>query len=207
MSSLGKAMKFIELMKKNGWKGSLKRDDPNDYACLIAHRGDERLEISWTANQLTFPPKYEFAGTRANLHSAAVARRHIEANGPDIKLYMKRRRRKVRVARKPVATSMPRQNSKGDDVAVPAFEQHTLPFDIHESSDKEILRVIRGSQLIWINRLTGQPESAHVPVNLNRDLQNTFFLADNAKGRTFVSFMSSEGVFRAVYLDAILQVR
>jgi hypothetical protein len=201
VSAVQKAADFIALLKENGWKGKLDLDEKNDWAKIFAHRDQERLEIGWCVNQLIGPPKYEFAGTIANLHSAAVARQHVRASKPDMSIYLKRKRRKVRAVQ--------RANQNNSSSAPEEFDttQHELPFDIHESTDKEILRAIRGSTIIWKNTLTGMPESEYVPREMNRDLNNTFYVAESSEGRAYVSFMTSGGVFRAVALEQILQVR
>lgn len=195
MSSIQKAGDFIKLLKLHGWKGKFDKDSITDYAKIWAKREAEQLEISWINNQLTGPPKYWLADTEMNLHSAAVARR-IVTGQPDMQAYLKRRRRKAKV-----------QRAEGDsDSPTQETFRHELPFT-PESSDKEILRAIRGSTIIWKNRISGLPESAFVPKDSNRDLNNVFYVAESSEGRPFVSFISQEGTFRAVALDSILQVR
>lgn len=201
MSAAQKAGDFIQLLKANGWKGKLDLDEKNDWAKIFANRDQERLEIGWCDNQLIGPPKYEFAGTTANLHSAAVARKHVTASKPDMSIYLKRKRRRVRAVQR-----ASQNNSSSAEVEFDTT-QHELPFDIDESTDKEILFAIRGSTLIWKNTLTGMPESEYVPREMNRDLNNTFYVAESSQGRAYVSFMTSGGVFRAVALEQILQVR
>lgn len=195
MSSIQKAGDFIKLLKAHGWKGKFDKDDATDYAKIWAKREAEQLEISWINNQLTGPPKYWLADTETNLHSAAVARR-IVAGQPDMRAYLKRRKRKARLQRT--------ENNSSQPVQEPLRQE--LPFS-NESSDQEILRAIRGSTIIWKNRLTGLPESAFVPRDSNRDLENVFYVAESSEGKPFVSFISQEGTFRAVALDSILQVR
>lgn len=201
MSAIQKADDFIQLLKANGWKGKLDLDEKNDWAKIFANRGQERLEIGWCDNQLLGPPRYEFAGTVANLHSAAIARKHVTASRPDMSIYLKRKRRKVRAVRR-----TGQNNSSSVEIELD-MTQHILPFDIEESTDKEILLAIRGATVMWKNNLTGMPESEYVPREMNRDLNNVFYVAESSKGRAYVSFMTSSGVFRAVALEQILQVR
>jgi hypothetical protein len=197
LSAIQKAGAFVQILKENGWKGKIDADEKNDYAKIFAHRDQEKLEIEWYGNQLVGPPKYEFAGTVAKLHSAAVARKHVRGR-PDVQLYIKRKRRHARAAKN--------NSSNGAPVEIDVT-QHELPFDIETSTDKEILRVLRGSTIVWKNRFTGLPESEYISRERNRDLTNVFYIAESSKGRPYVSFMTDQGVFRAVGLDVILQVR
>lgn len=205
VSAIQKAQDFIELLKENDWKGDFKFDEDTDYAWVRATRKAEVLEIAWSNNQLNYPPRYTLAGVESNLHHAGIARRVVTGN-PDLHAFAKRVKRRARAAQRQQASpGTPQQNSSS---ALPQVDttQHELPFDVNTSSDKEILMAIRGSTLTWRNRMTGEPELCFVPRESNRDLNNVFYIAESSSGSVFVSFMDAQGTFRAVALDAILQV-
>lgn len=111
MTSKTKAMNFATLCKENGWTGSFETDEENDYAKIIAKRKDEELEIEWVNNQLAAPPKYRFAGTEANLHSAAVAKRHVTGL-PDMRVAQMRRRRQMRQERAKTVSDFDKATAK-----------------------------------------------------------------------------------------------
>lgn len=197
MSTIQKANDFVKLLTANGWTGKKEYDPEHDWVMVYAERGPEKLEIGWCDDVILGPPKYEFAGTVANLHSRKIAADHVKASKPDMTMYLLRQKRKARAARAmPVDGQPPVELTK-----------HELPFDIHNSTDREILLAIRGSKIVWKNSFTGMPEEEFIPRERNRDLTNVFYVAESSKGRPYVSFMTDQGVFRAVALEQILQVR
>ena len=197
MSSEGKARKFAGQAEANGWIVTVTDagDDRFDVRCV---RGDEIIEIFWVANSLTETPKYTLAGRTTSLHNAAGATRQLSMK-PDLnKVYKKSRRvtpTKVQVE----------AGETTDGGAIPVV-RHELPFDIWESSDREILRACRGSRIVWLNKTIGTAEVAHIPKQSNLDLKNTFFIAESSAGKPYLSFMDELGRFRAVHLENILQV-
>lgn len=200
MTSRTKATNFAKHAKVCGWGGTIEFDDDTEYAKVTAKRGSEVIEVEWINNQLVGPPSHTLAGVKANLHCAATAKRVMEGQ-PDMDLHMKRAKRAARKAKASEKTSSTEEASEEK------VEQHVLPFDVWESPDHVILRALRGSTIIWRNRISGLPEMDVIPVERNRDLQNTFFLSESKDGKPFVSFMNNEGVFRAVHLESILQVK
>lgn len=195
---------MAKIAKEHGWTGSIEVCHDSDMATLEATRDGEWIQVVWVANQLNGPPKYTFNGQPSNLHSAAVAKRVLTGK-PDVEAYMKRRRRKDAAPTVPQITSS--EQEEPSEAGPIEITQHQLPFEINVTPDNKILKEIRGSTLIWYNSISGTAESCRVPVDKNRDLENVFFIAESSKGRAYVSFMDPNGVFRAVGLDAILQVR
>lgn len=200
MSAETKAKKFVTEAERHGWEHKI--EIKGDEAHVYCTREAERLYIWWRGDtgKLIETPKYTFGGHTISTHNAAGAYRQLAAK-PDLsKVY--RRSQRIRI-------------SSGEEEGEIPVVRHTLPFDIDESSDKEILREIRGSRLTWLNRQTGMAEMAQVPykvtrsgsvILMNTDLKNVFYLAAGNDDRAYVSFMDGEGRFRAVYLDNILQV-
>ena len=204
MSSEGKAKALATLAKEHGWTGSIDMCYDSDTATLKAQRDGESFLVEWCSNQLNAPPSYEFGGVESNLHCVATVKRVIKGK-PDLEAYMKRRRRQKAV---PQNTS-----SQPDEVSGPVEDQtieitqHQLPFELDVTPDNKILKEIRGSTIIWYNSISGAAEISRVPIDKNRDLENVFFIGESGAGRAYLSFMDPNGMFRAVGLDAILQVR
>lgn len=204
MSSEGKASAFATLAKAHGWTGKFELSEDGDYARIIAQRRDEKLEITWVNNQLNGPPKYWFAGTEANLHSAAVAKRHITGD-PDMRVAQMRRRRAARAQR------AAQQNSdNGQEAEVLPITQYELPFDIVESPNKEVLLACRGNRVVYMNRITNVAEMVFIPKEKNRNwnkLHPVYYMSTSSNGRRIINFIEDSGMFRAIALDTILQVR
>ena len=203
MSAISKANDFLDHCKAHGWTGKYVFDHDDDFAKVEVSRGGEELMIQWTHNQLMEAPHYSMGGIKSRLHDAATAKRTV-AGKPDMDLYLKRQRRANRAAQ--AAPSAPENES---DVAVMADDiEPNLPFDINDpDADAEVLRTCRGSTLVWRNRFTGVAEMEFVPIEQNRDLKNVYFIGESLNGRPYLSFMNTQGVFRAVAFDQMLQVR
>lgn len=195
MSSEQKARAMIAIAKEHGWTGSWETDPETEYAGVVFKRNSERLEISWINNQLTGPPKYEFAGTTANLHSAAVAKRHLTGQ-PDMDLAVRRMRKQKAVTE--------------EDAEVIDATKHDLPFDLIESTNKEILLACRGAVLIYKNPISGRAERVYIDGRKNRNFNKNYpvyFISRSSAGRRALNFIEGGGMFRAVGLDTILQVQ
>lgn len=204
MTSKTKALNFATLAKEHGWTGSFETDEENDYAKIIAKRKDEELEIEWVNNQLAAPPKYRFAGTEANLHSAAVAKRTV-MGAPDMRVAQMRRRRAQRTAR----TAQQQNSSNGAEVQL-EVKQFELPFDVIESPNREVLLACRGNRVVYLNRITHMAEMVFIPKEKNRNwnkLHPVYYMTTASSGRRIINFIEDSGMFRAIALDTILQVR
>lgn len=199
MTAIAKAERFIILLKEHGWKGGYKFDYDNDYAEISVTRDAEVLFISWVDNQWICPGKYTFAGVDSRVNRAKDAWRIITGK-PDMDLFKRRQRAAAR-----------RAKANGQAVVaseqVLELEQPNLPFDIETDDDNTILKACRNGTIVWRNKLTGLVETAWAPREFNRDLQNTFYIGESSTGRPYLSFKDSEGIFRAVAFDQMLQVR
>lgn len=214
MSSVGKANSFMKIAQSCGWETKWKASDDYEWVEVTATRGGEKVVITWMSNQLNGPPEYTFNGVLTKLHSAAVAKRTVQAVKPDLDAY---KRRSKRASAKLAQAGTPTENSSGASEPSPLDpSEYTLPFDIREDPDSVILKAIRGNTLIWRNSMTGQYESEFVPHKIadgrngakvfNWDLENVFYLASSSTGRDYVSYMNINGVFRAVALEALIGV-
>lgn len=202
MSAVSKAEAFLDICKFYGWKGSYILDHDDDFAKVEVSRGGETLMIQWMENQLMEAPHYSLGGIKSRLHDAATARRTL-AGKPDMDLYLKRQRRANRVAAQVASTT----ENKSDVVLVDEIEPN-LPFDINEEGvDADVLRLCRGSTLVWKSRFTGAAQMEFIPVDQNRNLQDVYYIGESSQGRPYLSFMTTQGIFRAVAFDQMLQVR
>lgn len=206
MTSVGKANGFMEVCKASGWETKWKAANNYEFVEVTATRGGEKVVIAWINNQLNGPPEYFFNGVLTKLHSAAVAKRTVQAAKPDIAAYQRRARRTATVAGAP--GTAPESSSAPLEIDP---TEYTLPFNIHEDLDSVILKAIRGNTIIWRNSMTRAIMSEYVPHKagdkvFNWDTKNVFYLATTESGRDYVSYMNVNGVFRAVALETLVGV-
>lgn len=224
MSSEGKARKFEGIAIDNGWTTRIKELGSDHWSCNCV-RGDEVIDIFWVDNTLTETPKYTFAGATTSLHNSATATRQL-ALAPDLKKAYTRVRKSSRAVRGTTERSEHLRPAAEvpEELAIQLLEQaqDQLPFDIWESTDKEILKAIRGSSIVFLNALTKQPEVVHVTksLNMNLSLFNLSYAGEQSarpkglpleqgRGRPMVNFIALEGYsknFRSVALESILKV-
>lgn len=214
MSSVEKANKFIKEAERHGWATKWKKLSSQDggFFRVTATRKAETIVIEWAGNQLNGSPLYRLHDMDLKIHSTKDAYRKLAATKPDMDQYHKwQRRSKPKPVGLPVA-------GHGNDVSEPVADiAISLPFDIDEDPDSVILKAIRGNTIVYKNSYTGEAESVHVPWRIkdgrggvrvfNHDTENVFYLAvGETTGRAFVSFMDSNGQFRAVHLDRLIGV-
>lgn len=205
--SITKANRLISEAKANGWevKWTLHNRE-NENVQVECTRGAEYLEIEWNNFQLARSASYRYHEMTLVVNNASAAKRILQRIKPDIEQYQRWQRRN----RKQIVIDETREEAEQD------FSDYILPFDIHKDDDSTILKAIRGNTILFKNSLTGNVESVMVPWKIsggktgirvmNRDLDNVFYLAEGAKKRDYLSFMDSEGRFRAVHLDRLIGV-
>ncbi|UVK63855.1 hypothetical protein SEA_LILYPAD_51 [Gordonia phage LilyPad] len=204
--SLEKANKFIKTARENGWGTSWQCDEEHTWFRVTATRGPETIVIEWQNRQLAFSPTYRLHEMQVKVHSTADAYRLLNAVKPDMDRYVKWQSRQRATNR--------RLNGEAEGVSEPATNvEYELPFDIHEDEDSTILKAIRGSTIVWRNSISGVVEQCFVPYKtsdnkvFNWDRNNVFYLAEGeTTGKAYVSFMDSNGQFRAVHLEALIGV-
>lgn len=81
----------------------------------------------------------------------------------------------------------------------------SLPFDIEEAYDDEILEKCRGRKLIWWNDTAEDYDSATVSKN-GKDPRN-YKIETGTAGRAILTFCSMETGFRSVALETLVQVK
>ena len=181
-----KAVNFGLYLKSYGWSGSWTTDDKAGTVQLGAKRGNnEAIEIQWKMSGTFLKGTYVLAGEKFRMHNvAAAAAVASEAPNED------RLKKSVRRQRKKIDHTNP--DVVGDMVAV---AQCSLPFD-GESSDAEIKAVLFNKSITWVNRQTGQINTAIVGGKNFKVVRN---------GRDYIDFVDGFG-FHAVYLDSIVSV-
>lgn len=213
MSSQQKADAFTKEAEANGWTVEHSYGaGGTEHVIVDCVRDDEHINIFWDHNRLLETPKYTFSGVTTSLHNQATATRQLSKK-PDLERAYKR---KARLQVPPPS---------GDPSEAPAIPltRHSLPFDIWESTDKEILRALRGNTIIYLNQQLGYAEAVHVSKLLNMNLRHynlsqageppwlpDGYLLDPEGGRPMVNFIAMDGYsksFRSVALENILQVR
>lgn len=210
MTSQAKAEKFAKKAVDFGWTTEVKANPQLGGDVWETHctRGEEYIYIFWVDNILTETPKYTFMGQTMSLHNAATATRQLSSE-PDVRRAYRKATRKVSI------TTRDETPAEFEDAAQ-LFARRDLPFS-DEDDDAHILKQLRGSAILYWNELSKQVERESIPYKIRRpsgdlqlmntDLEDVFFLADNEEGKSWVSFMNPNGVFRAIYLDRILEVR
>ncbi|QHB37469.1 hypothetical protein SEA_LEOPARD_63 [Mycobacterium phage Leopard] len=195
-----KAQQFGLYAKSHGWSGKYHLEDGIVY--LFARRGEsETIEIWWSEAGKALPeqlPIYTLAGEKIKLRNVSAAAVRV-ANEPD----MSRLRKATRKARRQLENAAPVPEEIDDYIA---SMTGTLPFD-HESTDAEIKAALKGRTITWVNRRTGQLDSAIVSDNPKQ-----FKVV--RKNKPYVDFVypvqrtnviETYG-FRSVYLDSIVSV-
>lgn len=213
--SVTKANRFIRVAKENGWETRYKIINADAENIMVtATRGPEKLVIEWAENLLTDSPDYQLHEMHLRIHSRLDAERKLKRAKPDYEQYHRWQKR-----------NKPKLNDSYDPKdplgeGVPHHERmlstRELPFDPDTDDDSTILKAIRGNTLVFVNSVSGNLERVHVPWRMsggkdgvrvfNWDLENVFYLATSATDRDYVSFMDSNGIFRAVHLDRLVGV-
>lgn len=203
-TAVEKAVNFGQHAKAHGWTGKQTLDEETGVRHLFARRGEsETIDIWWIedtgAAHPDMLPIYTLAGEKIKCRNvSAVAA--IAAKEPDTSRLRKAARKQRRKFDSPTVLS----EEEIDDYIVSM--QGTLPFD-QESTDEEIKVALKGRTISWVNRMSGQVNSALVSDNPKH-----FSVIRN--GRDYVNFVypvqraheyETYG-FRAVYLDSIVGV-
>lgn len=193
-----KAQEFCDEAERNGWSTSvqMKNDDETHVRCI---RNNEEITIWWKGNKLVEVPFHIYQGQQRGLHNKATATRQLslKPNAKSFKVITRTRFQKLAKDPKTGEAVIP------DGASIEDLK-HDLPFDPNEDTDSAILKELRGSTIVFVNRISGSVESVNIPRLLNMDL-NKFYLEESVDGKLYVSFLAATG-FRSVYIDSILQV-
>lgn len=180
-----KANNFGKFVKQFGWAGKWTKDQETGDVSLFCRRGEnETIEIVWF-NGGGGIVHYTLAGERIKCHnvSAAAAIAQKEPDATRLRKAIRKRRKQFGHVTSDMVEEML------DDA------QCSLPFD-SESTDDEIKVALNRRSITWINRQSGQVNSAIVGGKLFKVVRN---------GHDYISFVDDFG-FHAVYLDSIVSV-
>lgn len=187
-----KAITFGSYAHQFGWSGKWTSEDGVTH--LFCRRGEnETLDVWWMENGCVMPghePIYHLAGERIKLRNVSAAAKIVTATpDPDRLKKASRKRRKQ--------TGIDGYHPDNADELIMGL-QGSLPFD-SESDDEEIEAVLHGRTITWVNRMSGETDSAFV----NADKQ--FQVKRN--GHDYITFCdAARSGFRSVYLDSIISV-
>ncbi|QXO13711.1 hypothetical protein SEA_DUMPTRUCK_56 [Gordonia phage DumpTruck] len=198
MSGMDKAQAFATEAHANGWTTKIETRN-GDETHLEAERKGERITIWWRDNSLIETPKHYFMGQVKSLHNKATATRQLSLK-PNPKGF----RGGNGLGARFVDLKLGKDGELPEDVDLESI-RYPLPFDINETPDKDILKELRGSTIVFVNRLSGKGESVHIARSLNMDL-NKFYIEESVDGKAYVTFLSHTG-FRSVYLESILRIQ
>ena len=196
--TIKKAIDFCEEAEKNGWETKVMVKNETE-THVEATRKNERITIWWDGNRLIETPFHHYQGQARSLHNKADATRQLskKPSAKGIRSATKARFSVIKTDPKTGEAIIP------DDADIDDL-RYDLPFSM-DDSDAKILKELRGSTVIFLNRISGHAESVNIPRLLNMDLENVFYLEDSKDGDTYVSFLATTG-FRSVYLKSILRV-
>jgi hypothetical protein len=187
-----KADNFGQYAKQHGWSGKWTGTEEPHTVHLFCRRGEsETIDIWWHSNgslMLDRLPVYSLAGERIKLRNVSAAAK-IVAGQPDtsrLRKAVRKQRRQLGVVETPEEAA-----------ELLASVQGSLPFD-HESTDAEIKAVLLGKGITWINRISGQLNSAVVGGAKH-------FAVKNGDCPRQIQFIDDYG-FHSVYLDSIVSV-
>ena len=200
-----KADNFGKYAKSHGWQGKWSAKEEPHVVHLFCRRGEsETIDIWWHANGsliLDRLPVYTLAGEKIKLRNVSAAAKVVAAE-PD----MSRLRKATRKQRRQMNGDGPVKLSEDEISDYIAGMQGSLPFD-HESTDEELKAVLKGRTVTWVNRFSGQLNSAVVSDNpkqfkVIREPKPQVHFVYPVQRRTMIDTFG----FRAVYLDSIVSV-
>lgn len=208
-----KAVNFGLWCKSHGWEGSWEEDDDTHIVHLSARRENETVDVWWQANGACIQsmlPVYSLAGEKIKLRNVSAAAVRVAGKPEEARV-----RKAVRSQRRQLDAASPTHLAPDEIEGFITSLQGTLPFD-HESSDDEIMDMLYGRTITWINRQSGQQDSATVGGNTKHfkvirnghDYINFVYpiparvLANFGKTNMEVDTFG----FRSVYLDSIVSV-
>ena len=206
-----KAHNFALAIKEHGWSGKWTTDEITGVLHLFARRGEnETIDVWWSRGGKALPdmlPIYTLAGETIKCRNVSAAYAHA-ANAPDDN----RLKKAVRRQQRKLSNGNSVQNVTAETIA---SLQCSLPFD-HESSDEELKDVLIGRTIVWVNRISGETDTAQISTDpkhfkVNRNGHDFISFVNPIPQRVLASFgkpnMESDTYgFRSVYLDSIVSV-
>lgn len=201
---MGKAERVIAVAQATSppWEVDLVAGDAASETLHLA-RGDETMTIKWVNGGLEHPLTYSLSGVKeVKLRNVSAALKVIEGK-PD---YTKR-------------TAAPRQERSS---APREIAKVALPFDIETATDSDIIKAVRGKQIVWLNEMAGEYERASVPPRKLVEVKDAsapggvkkvwrtsrnISVSKTSAGRRVLTFPAVGEQYRSVGLDSIVQIR
>jgi hypothetical protein len=189
-----KADDFADAAEDAGWSVDMFTEDGHvrvraqrEFIDLTSGvRGDQVLELVWSKTRL-------------------VEAHHLSGLLDDVAKKLS----SVKGALDILASSHPRSTPKTNgrhvdrDEPVKRVLKESIPFDIENAYDDEILDACRGRKLVWWNDTAEDYEMATV---IGKNPKH-YKIETGTAGRAIISFISAEGGWRSVALENLVQVK
>lgn len=204
-----KAVNFATYIKTFGWSGNWSYDENTGFTHLSARRGEnETIDIWWPPSGSLLAdklPVYKLAGESIRCRNVSAAAQ-IACEPPD-------ESRLVKAVRRQKRTFDTNENGQVTQETIAALAG-TLPFDA-ESTDEELKDALIGRNVTWVNRHSGETDSAMVSTDpkhfkVTRNGHDYLTFVYPIPQRVLANFGKVQDAetygFRSVYLDSIVSV-
>lgn len=197
MVMVDKAEAFRAEAEKEGWEISVEHAGAR--VTVTATRGKEAVQVTWEKNACLNECFYTIDGKNKKLRNAAAAKRvlvNAEVSG-STSVPVKR------ISAKP--SGVIPQPRNGADIDI----DRTPPIPVWGARhiakpDREILRLVVGKQITWLNSRTKQLETARV---LSSPDQRQLRIEWTRAQKRVITFAAYGEGFRSLYLEAIVSVK
>jgi len=176
-----KAIEFAGNGEALGWSAEITVAD--GISTVVLSRDAERITLQYSGNVFISNATYANGDYSRTLRNKAAALRKA-ADSPSIGVPSKGRPKH-------------RETSVEDRPSTPVLA------DMLEATDAELVTVLAGKRVYWINRLTKLEESARLFADATT---KTFYSSTSRKnGKRVITFVCTDGHYRSLYLDAIIR--
>lgn len=188
-----KAAMLAAWAREHGWEVEMIPLPDQNGGCVSCTRGGELIDVHFLDNKLDVlqMPTYTVGSRTVKLRNVSAARKQmlVPADEALAAIPSARRERKPR--------------EKHDDDRGAVVLRRRIPW-AEDASDEEIILAVIGRKLIWRNTIAGTYDEGHVlPIKEQKQLK--VVVAPN--GKRTLNWASSDGGFRSVYIENIVQVR
>lgn len=182
---------------EHGWEVKTTHSDGDVITVeCVATRGQEVVSIWWEDKHLIEAPKYTLAGYEIKLRNASACVQQM-AKAPNLE----RAARKTRI-----------RQMAGDVTEDLTPDYSTMPWHyLDDPTDAAILKACYAKTIVWVNRITQQPQtdvivrSPDAKLLLGNFNKNNYFISRSSTGREIINFLGVFG-YRAVAFDTVLRV-
>lgn len=193
MVLVDKAEAFRQDAETAGWSTDIKQNGAR--VTILASRSNEVVSVTWEGNACLNECMHTIDGKDKKLRNAAAARRVLIGSSP--KTSSQSDSSSTKASAKAKVVPQPRVEVEQPDVPrrPPSWGARHI-----SKPDAEILELVRGKEITWINSRTKEVETAVV---MPRQLK----IMRTAAHKRVVTFASKGEGFRSIYLDAIASVK